>query len=254
MKITLNYTKSLQENASRYFDEAKVARKKIEGAKKAITIAQKKKEKEEKEQILKIIKKAQARQKQWFEKFRWFYTTNGFLAIGGRDATTNEVIVKKHMEPTDTVFHTEMSGSPFFLLKSNTKETEPTEVDLADVAQMTAVYSRAWQQGFSSVSVFHIKPEQVSKEANSGEFMAKGSFMIRGEKTFYHPVLEVFCAKKEGIIHTGTKSSLPQSTIRLIQGQKKPSDIAKAIAKKLEHEDIDEIVRMLPTGGIQLSS
>lgn len=253
MKITLDYTISLQENASNYFQKAKIAKKKIEGATKAIEIAKKKIEKEEK--LQEIAKKKIVRQKQWFEKFRWFYTTNGFLAIGGRDATTNEVVVKKYMEPTDIVFHTEMSGSPFFLLKTTSVEgKKPQQVDIDDVAQITAVYSKAWQHGFSSVAVFSVTPEQVSKEANSGEYMSKGSFMIRGEKTFYHPPLELFMTLKENIIYVGTKQSLPKGSLRLFQGQKKSSEIAKLISKKLKHDDIDEIVRMLPTGGIQLSS
>ena len=29
--------------------------------------------------------------KEWYEKFRWFYSSEGFLCIGGRDSTTNDI-------------------------------------------------------------------------------------------------------------------------------------------------------------------
>ena len=34
----------------------------------------------------------------WFEKLRWFLTSDGFLVVGGRDANTNETIVKKYLD------------------------------------------------------------------------------------------------------------------------------------------------------------
>ena len=36
--------------------------------------------------------------REWFEKFHWFYTSEGFLCIGGRDSTSNEIIIKKHTD------------------------------------------------------------------------------------------------------------------------------------------------------------
>jgi aspartate carbamoyltransferase regulatory subunit len=34
----------------------------------------------------------------------------------------------------------------------------------------------------------------------------------------------------------------------LIQGDKKPSDVAKIISQKLEHNDLDDIITKLPSG------
>ena len=33
--------------------------------------------------------------KEWYDKFLWFFSSEGFLCIAGRDAATNEVVVKK---------------------------------------------------------------------------------------------------------------------------------------------------------------
>ena len=50
--------------------------------------------------------------KQWFEKFRWFKSSDGYIVVGGKDASSNEIIVKKHLEKNDLYFHTELRGAP----------------------------------------------------------------------------------------------------------------------------------------------
>ena len=110
-EIELYFNRSVGENASLYYEQAKKARKKVEGARAALASSRLRLEElgREKEAAAKPVKK------EWFEKFRWFVSSEGFLCIGGRDATTNEIVVKKHVEKDDLVFHTEMAGSPFFV-------------------------------------------------------------------------------------------------------------------------------------------
>ncbi|MBW2992911.1 DUF814 domain-containing protein, partial [Candidatus Woesearchaeota archaeon] len=127
--------------------------------------------------------------KEWYEKFRWFYSSEGFLCIGGRDATTNEIVVKKHTEPNDIIFHTEMAGSPFFIIK--TKGKRPDKQTLEECAQATASYSKAWKLGIASTDTFYVKPDQVTKEAKTGEFIARGAFMIYGKKNFINADLKI---------------------------------------------------------------
>ena len=59
------------------------------------------------------VKQANRQKKrEWYEKFHWFFSSEGFLCVGGKDATSNEVIIKKHLEKNDLVLHTDMAGSP----------------------------------------------------------------------------------------------------------------------------------------------
>ena len=44
------------------------------------------------------------RKKSWYERYRWFYTTDGYLAIGGRDAASNSAVVRKHLVKNDKIF------------------------------------------------------------------------------------------------------------------------------------------------------
>ena len=132
---------------------------------------------------------------------------------------------------------------------------------MADVAQLTAVYAKGWKSGFSSTAVFWVKPDQVSKEANTGEFIGKGSFMVRGERNYLHPAMELYVGKsKKGVCIVGSKdavlSQLESSSspiIRVIQGGGKPSDVAKKIASALGLSDIDEIVRNLPASDVAIA-
>lgn len=96
MRIILELTKSIYENAAIYFEKAKKTEKKIEGAEKALAENLKKLEgleaKREKTALEKSEEvKFRGRKHEWYEKFRWFISSEGFLVIGGRDAVSNEI-------------------------------------------------------------------------------------------------------------------------------------------------------------------
>src|SRR3989344_2851034 len=121
-RLVLDLTKSIDGNSAAYFERAKKVKKKIEGAERALSGNLKRlKELEAKKEKITIekskIEKFKERKREWYEKFRWFVSSEGFLAVGGRDATSNEIVVKKHTEANDLVFHTDMAGSPFFVVK-----------------------------------------------------------------------------------------------------------------------------------------
>ena len=56
------------------------------------------------------------RERQWFERYRWFVSSDDHLIVGGRDSTTNSIIINKYTKPNDIVFHADLHGSPFFIL------------------------------------------------------------------------------------------------------------------------------------------
>ncbi len=169
VKILLDLNKSIEENASDYFEKAKKIKKKILGAEEALKISQKKlkdleKKKEKKEHKEQKEAELKERKKQWYEKFRWFKSSNNFLVIGGRDATSNEIIIKKHTDESDLVLHTDMAGSPFFVIKSNNKKIP--ESTIKEAADATCTFSRVWKLGLQSTDVFYVSPEQLAKKQN----------------------------------------------------------------------------------------
>ncbi len=258
MDVKISLEKSVEENASVFFDLAKKQKAKYEKAQEAKkkTLAALKKarsvlslQKESEDSLL-----ARSRKPDWYEKFRWFFTSDSMLVIGGRDATQNEIIIKKHTEPDDIVFHTDMAGSPFFVVK--TEKKKPSEQALKEAASETAIFSRAWKLGHTTAAVFHVKPDQVTKQAQAGEYLSKGSFMIRGKTTYIQPRMELGIALKDGRIISGPTQAIQKQSdkvIRVIQGSEKPGRFAKKIAKLLDFHDLDEIIRMLPSSGLAIA-
>ena len=253
MEIEFFLDKSIEQNAAFYYEKAKHLKKKRPGVIQAIerTRRQMVQLEQEKETSLKAIKPhKKKREKQWYEKFHWFYSSEGILCIGGRDATSNDIVIKKHMEKDDIILHTETPGSPFFVVKNGQLANDKT---IEEAAQACASYSKAWKAGVTTVEVFAVKPEQVKKQALSGEYISKGAFMIYGEKKFYHPLLEV----SVGITNTSQIIGGPLSAVKthtekyvlLVPGQLKTSDVAKKIKKMLEADDLDDIMRFIPPGG-----
>lgn len=257
MDVEIGLTKSVEQNAGVYFDLAKKAKKKAAGTSKALEESKKKLaqlQQDEHKFVAEEEKKLQKkeRKKEWYEKFHWFMSSEGFLCIGGKDSTTNEIIIKKHLEKDDIIFHADMAGSPFFIVKNGQKATEIT---LQEAAQATAAYSKAWKLGHTIADVFYVNPEQVSKEAKAGEFMAKGSFMIRGKTNYLHPPVELAIGKVEEQIIGGPESAVKKQTsnyILVVPGEEAKGSLTKKIKHALGGGELNEIMNFLPAGGAQI--
>lgn len=251
-RITLDIKKNVEQNASDYFEKAKKFKKKMEGAKKAVQDQKRKLEILLKEKAIDEEKKIEkeSRKKQWYEKFRWFISSEGYLCIGGRDATTNEILVKKHAEKNDIIFHTDMAGSPFVIIKIPDPQKQPTSKTLQEAADFTAVHSKGWKLGMSSLEVFHVTPDQVTKEAQSGEFLPKGAFMIRGKTSYITPTMNYAIGLVDGAVMGGPLNALKhhsQKFVEIAQGNEKTSDVAKLVQRKIGGE-LDDIISVLPPG------
>ncbi|MGQ0794767.1 MAG: ribosome rescue protein RqcH [Nitrosopumilaceae archaeon] len=121
------------------------------------------------------------KKREWYERYRWFFTSDGLLAIGGRDASSNSSVIRKHLENDDKVFHAEIFGSPFFLLK---KSSESNMNSILETAQATVCFSRTWREGLYGLSSYWVNPDQIKTAAPSGQFIAKGSFIVEGKRNF----------------------------------------------------------------------
>ena len=195
--------------------------------------------------------------REWYERFRWFFTTGGRLAIGGRDAQSNSLLVRRHLDGNDVVYHADLFGSPFFVLKGGSAQTPEEQ---AELAQATVSFSSAWKTGLSAADAFWVTPEQVGKSAPSGEYLAKGSFMILGRKNAIRRVLVELAV---GVDESGRVVAGPEAAVAahsrgyviLAPHREKPSETAKKIVKELEPlglrrgTSVDEVVRALPAGG-----
>ncbi len=264
VQITLDTRKSLEENAGDYFEKAKKAKKKLGGTIETLEKAKARlkelvekelKEEYDTDEIEEARRKKEKKaHEQWYEKFRWFVSSEGFLIVGGRDATTNEIVIKKHTDKNDVVFHTDMAGSPFFVVKSAGRK--PSDVTLQEVANAVFTFSRAAKMGLSTSNVFWVAPEQVTKQANPGEYLPKGAFMIRGKTNYLFPSFDLAVGVDEhGKIMAGPKAAIRKNCEKMLVLEKddhaKPSDTAKNIRHQLGGE-VDTILRTLPAYGTRI--
>lgn len=195
LRFDLDLHFSLFENAGRFYEMSKRARQKLEGARAALKETRRRLMEAEAKigeaealgrakpaEILEALAKRRIKRKEWFEKFRRFLSSEGFLVVAGRDAVSNEVLVKKYTEPNDIVFHADVVGAPFVVVKTSGKK--PSEQTLREAAEFAAALSRGWREGLASVDVYWVRPDQLSKAGPSGEYVPHGAFAISGKRNW----------------------------------------------------------------------
>ncbi|MDH5658297.1 MAG: ribosome rescue protein RqcH [Nitrosopumilus sp.] len=266
-KIKINPASSLQSIASVLFDEAKKQSAAIHSIQAIKEKTEKKLEKfqSKTESEKDLIVASEIRKKNWYERYRWFFTSDGFLAIGGRDAASNSAVVRKHLVKDDKIFHGDIFGSPFFILKN--AENAPDK-SMNEVAHATVCFSRAWREGMYGVSAYWVNPEQVKKSAPSGEFLPKGSFTIEGQRNFIKSdtlrlAVGIISLDDDYVLTCGPPDPIKKNSIcyaiiephgaEMVDTAKKIriefSKIEEEITKKIS---IDDFVRVLPPGKSQI--
>jgi len=255
MEVSLDLRKPLTDNAKDRYERSKKFKRKIEGMGKAIRDTERQLiEMPEEDVPAPTITKR--RQRRWYEKFRWFRSTEDFLVIGGRDATSNEILIKKHLDQNDLVFHANIQGASFFIVKGE-EGRQPGDATKRQAATAAASYSKAWNKGLGSVDVYMVSPDQVSKTPPSGEYLPKGAFMVYGEKTWFkNTELGLAIGISDGEIIGGPLESIRHSARTYVMvgvGDISQGKSAKKVRSVLGEGDLDDIQRFLPPGGSSIS-
>jgi ribosomal protein L18E len=131
-------------------------------------------------------RKVEMENREWYEKFRWFITSDGFLVVAGKDTVSNEVLVKKYSTKEDAVFHAEITGSPFVVVKAEGKPI--SEQALREAGDCAASYSRAWRENLGTADVYWVTVDQLSKSGPSGESVPHGAFFVVGKRNWMRNV------------------------------------------------------------------
>lgn len=236
-KVKIFVHDSVEQNAGRYYDVIKKFKKKKEGALAAMkTIKPKKKV---------VHHDIVPMKKLWYHRFRWFVTSDGIVVLGGRDASQNEELVKKYLTGGDLFVHADVHGASVVIVKGKTEKMD-------EVAQFAASYSGAWRSGHFSADVYSALPGQVSKTPESGEFVTRGSFIVRGERTYYRDVplaIGVGLVLEPQAAVIGGPPALIRSRTKafaeLKPGQYEPNDVAKKVLRLLKQSISPEEAKLL---------
>ena len=259
--LNINPKLTIPENAENYYEKSKKAKRKTKGALIAIENTKKqleeiKSKKDNAMENISVPKKRVKKNLKWYEKLRWFVSSDDVLVVGGRDANSNESVVKKYLEPNDIYLHADIHGATSTAIKLNGHKLNDNL--LKESGEFAASFSSAWSKGFTSQDVFWVHPDQVSKTPEAGEFLAKGSFVIRGHRNYIRGArlkLAVGIVDYEGKrIMAGPIEALEkhsQNFVVLKPGFTKKEAIAKKILHKINEDDLitlDDIIRVLPSG------
>ena len=214
LQAQLRLDDSVHQNAQFFFTTANKQKAKTKGAVEALeeTNIQLKRalKKEVKAKETGRLSKVKRSKRLWFENHRWSMTTGGHLLVGGKDAKGNDAIVKKHLSGSDMYLHADIHGAPScslratqgFVIDENPPANIPKDIPayklvdklgderinedkLIEAATLALCWSRAWSSGGGHGTVFAVKPAQVSKTAQTGEYVGKGAFIVRGQRQWF---------------------------------------------------------------------
>lgn len=209
---------------------------------------------ERRQQLIRTRARAVVRRREWYEKYHWLVTSHGYLAIGGRDASQNESIVKRYLNEKRIFMHADIHGAPAVVV-FNEGEMLPEE-DLREAAILTAAYSKAWKTGITSVDVYWVWGSQVSKSPPPGEYISKGAFMVYGRRNYIKGVelrlaIGIGIEEEYPLIIVGPEDLIKRRSIVyavIMPGEEDPSQLAKRIKKlayKKAGEEYSEIISSL---------
>ena len=290
--VTLYANKTVHQNAQRYFQDARTLKEKSKGARKALENTENAKSKQEKRRKKDVaagrVRGIQRSKKFWFEKYRWAILDNGHIIVVGRDARGNDTIVRKHLNSNDLYIHADLHGAPSCSLKLKDGFTIMGDISesqngiksmqiaqnlgegvddargldgniIAQAAQIAVCWSRAWGSGGAAATAFHVRPSQVSKQTESGESLGRGSFVVRGKRT-WHRDMNLEIGMGIGVINgvplpvCGTVETISKAFekwIKIIPGREKKESIANKIAKATGLIQ-DDVLASLPPGGCSI--
>jgi predicted ribosome quality control (RQC) complex YloA/Tae2 family protein len=299
LAVPVDPSEGVERNADRRYTEAKRIEAKAEGAREAIEETRERlAEIEERREAWEAGEKEEAETggeteeeaevdwlarssvplrttEHWYEQFRWFHTSDDFLVIGGRDAESNETVVKKYMESSDRFFHSQAHGGPATVLKATGPSEPARDVDIPDgsleeAAQFAVSYSSVWKDGRYAGDAYMVTPDQVSKTPESGEYLETGGFAVRGDRTYFRDVAAEVAVgiqtEPETRVIGGPPSAVEPraaTSVRLRPGRYAQNDAAKRCYRELRGRFADEsfvrkvaspdrIQEFLPPGGSEM--
>jgi len=268
--VALRFNLTVPENAEYYYTRAKRAREKSAGAVEALqhteerlakAEAEAERAREEGAAMVERTVEGRVREKRtkrhWFERYRWTFASDGTVVVGGKDASSNERVVRKYLQDRDRYCHADFHGAPSVVVKDPGEGV--SEAALEEGCAMAAIYSKAWSSGRASADAYWVLPEQVSKTAQSGEFVPKGGFIIRGKRNY---VKDIDMRAAVGLVeHSGellvmggpvaSVSAQAERWVELVPSKDRKESTAKVVARMLGAE-LDDVVAVMPPGGCRV--
>jgi predicted ribosome quality control (RQC) complex YloA/Tae2 family protein len=260
----LNLRLTIFDNANEYYERGKRAKQKSAGTVVALEESKRKLLKVERNlaeaehirslkpaEMIEALAKRKVETKEWYEKFRYFTTSDGFLVVAGKDVVTNDILIKKYTLQEDIVFHAEITGAPFVVIKAEGKSV--TDKALKEAGEYAAAFCRAWRENVGSVDVYWVKVDQLSKSGPSGESVPHGAFFIVGKRNWMRntplkTAIGIIINEETASFIGGSTDAVrakAKSHVVIVPGDYQGKDLLKMVLKtlmlKLSKEDKEKL-------------
>lgn len=193
LSIDIDLALSAWANSTEYFDSKKTAASKEERTLQASERALKSHEKKVAEDLKKGLKQEKEvlrpiRKQQWFEKYIYFISSDGYMVLGGKDAQQNEIIYQRYLRKGDVYVHSDLKGSIPMIIKNNpnTPDAPIPPSTLSQAGNLSVCTSEAWDSK-AIMSAWWVLADGVTKTGQTGEFLPPGVFNIKGKKEHLPP-------------------------------------------------------------------
>lgn len=187
-----------------------------------------------------------------YKKYRWFYTSAGNLAVGGKNSAQNDALLNRILKTRKefVVMHTEEPGSPFTAIISDIIKVTKKEIE--ECATFTACFGKTWKSGKREAVIHIFSSSQLYKSKK----MPEGTWGVAGKIEKISVPLKLVLAKQDS-----TLRALPEKSVRskrdillfIRPGRIKKEEILAKLAVELDnHFSQSEILAALPAGGISI--
>ena len=154
--VTLLVGRSPRESAQSLFEESKRVQLKLAGARVALEETERRRSASSPlppRGAPAIRPPTERHRTRWFEQYRWFISSEGAIVVAGRDAASNDLVVKRHLKEGDIYVHADLHGAASVVVKHPAPEALPlTEATYTEAGQWAVAFSKAWKAGLASGS------------------------------------------------------------------------------------------------------
>ena len=145
------------------------------------------------------------------------------------------------------------SGIQSYRICDSMENSEFSNEAINQSANMALIWSRGWTGGGGAGTTFWVKPGQVSKTAETGEFVAKGAFIVRGNRNWIKGLemkmaIGLICINGVPLLLGGTNEIVSTLCPRWaeIQPSRNKKDVFANLISKHSGLTTDDILPILP--------
>ncbi|MEK6936356.1 MAG: NFACT RNA binding domain-containing protein [Nanoarchaeota archaeon] len=179
-----------------------------------------------------------------YKNYRWFFTSDGSLVIGGKSDEQNELVLNNFLKPNYIIMHTSAPGSSFMIIQSD----KPSKNDIEETAIFTGCFSKQWKTGSKKIDIDIFKGSQIYKIKS----MKTGTFGVKGDKKTIKINPELILVIQNGKFRAVPSTIKEKKLAEIKQGNLSKEEASEKLAKIIKdkfHLPVhkDEIMQAIPS-------